>query len=270
MSTTLAVPAASDRFSPEELHQFWEEGFYVVPGLAEAGLREHMIAVAHEGVDRLIEPLEYEADLGYPGAPSNRAMAGGRTVRRLQQAHARDAVFTRWIQHPDVVTRIRQLLGPDIVCPLAHHNCIMTKHPRFSSETGWHQDIRYWSYQRPELVSVWLALGSERNENGSLLLIPGSHRIALDRSRMDERLFVRTDLPENQQLLDQAVEAPLNAGDVLFFHCRTIHAAGANRTDDPKLSTVFTYRSADNPPVPGSRSASLAEMLIPPGLPSGA
>jgi phytanoyl-CoA hydroxylase len=139
----------------------------------------------------------------------------------------------------------------------------MTKQPRHSSETGWHQDIRYWSFERPELVSVWLALGREHPENGCLQLVPGTHRQSFDRSRFDDDLFLRGDLPENQALTAGAVNAELDPGDVLFFHCRTFHAAGRNQTDEPKYSLVFTFRPLDNCPLPGSRSASLPELLIP-------
>ena len=193
----------------------------------------------------------------------SRSAVGGRTVRRLKLAHCRDVVFTEWLMCPELVGRLRQLVGPQVVAPLAHHNCIMTKQPRHSSETGWHQDIRYWSFERPELVSVWLALGREHPENGCLQLVPGTHRESFDRSRFDDDLFLRGDLPENQALMAGAVTAELEPGDVLFFHCRTFHAAGRNQTDEPKYSLVFTFRPLDNRPLPGSRSASLPELLIP-------
>jgi len=136
-----------------------------------------------------------------------------------------------------------------------HHNCVMTKHPGFSSETLWHQDIRYWSFDRPELVSVWLALGSETADNGALWVIPGSHQLELDRGRFDAELFLRPELPENRELIDAAQVVELDAGDVLFFHCRLFHAAGMNRTSKVKLSLVGTYHDGDNAPIPGTRSA---------------
>jgi phytanoyl-CoA hydroxylase len=49
---------------------------------------------------------------------------------------------------------------------------------------------------------------------------------------------------------------------VLFVHCLTLHAATRNYTQDSKQSVVFTFRAADNPPKPGTRSSSLPELLI--------
>lgn len=261
--TTQAAHQLSPCFTDGEVAQFHRDGFIVVRGLADQSLVSQMRQVTDAGLAGEIPPLEYEADLHYPGAPESRDATGGKTVRRLLQAHSRHVVFTQWISRPALVTRLEQLLGVPAIMPLAHHNCIMTKHPAYSSGTGWHQDIRYWGFTRPDLVSVWLALGDEFPDNGSLWVIPGSHRETFDRSRLDERLFFRDDLPENQPLLEKAQPVELRAGDALFFHCKTLHSARRNATDEVKYSVVFTFRPHDNPPRPGTRSASQPEVILP-------
>ena len=92
--------------------------------------------------------------------------------------------------------------------------------------------------------------------------IPGSHKLDLYRGRFDAALFLRHDLPENKTLIDSAVEADLNAGDVIFFHCRTFHLAGENKTSEPKYSLVFSYHAADNLPIPDTRSARLDSVVM--------
>ena len=66
---------------------------------------------------------------------------------------------------------------------------------------------------------------------------------------------MRTDLPENQALIAQAKMVELDAGDMLFFHCRLFHAAGRNETDTLKCSLVFSYHDELNRANPGTRSA---------------
>jgi phytanoyl-CoA hydroxylase len=250
-------------FTPAELEQFQRDGYVICRGMVAEPLRQQMQESVLDDLSRGRGPVEFEADLRHPGAPASHDAIGGRTIRRLRQAHSRHFAFTDLLRQRELVTRLGQLLRPDVVMPLAHHNCVMTKQPRFSSDTGWHQDIRYWSYDKPELVSVWTALSAERPENGCLSLIPGSHKIVFDHTRLDDDLFLRPDVPENRELIGTAVTAELDPGDVLFFHCRTMHAADRNRTDATKLSVVFTFRPADNRPTPGTRSASLPELLIP-------
>jgi phytanoyl-CoA hydroxylase len=250
-------------FSNAECAQFAREGYAIVRGLAPAATvaRMRVVALAHLAEPRL--PVEYEADTQYPGAPPSLDAPGGRTVRRLLQAYARNEVFGAWAVSPLIAPRLRQLLGPQVLLSQAHHNCIMTKHPAYSSVTHWHRDIRYWSFDKPELVSVWLALGEERLDNGCLLLLPGSHRRDFDPGQLDAALFLRADLDENRTLLQTRIAAELRAGDVLFFHCRLFHAAGNNQTADTKLSVVHTYRAADNRPTPGTRSAALPDVPLP-------
>jgi phytanoyl-CoA hydroxylase len=251
-----------DRFSADELAQFDQAGFVTVRGLADDETCRQMIDCTRQALAGAIGPAEFEADLLYPGAPGSRAAAGGDTVRRLKEAHGRHPVFSRFLSQPSLVQRLTQLLGRQVVMPLAHHNCIMTKQPRYSSETHWHQDIRYWSYERPELVSVWLALGHETPDNGCLYLIPGTHEMSFSPDRFDAALFLRADRDENAALIERKLPAVLQPGDVLFFHCRTFHAAGRNQTGQTKFSVVFTFRPGDNPPKPGSRSASMPELVV--------
>jgi phytanoyl-CoA hydroxylase len=251
-------------FTVSELAQFERDGYVIARGLAATATVTRMAALAREHLAlKEAEPLEYEADVQYPGAPSSRDAPGGRTVRRLLQAYARDAVFREWATSGAVGGRLKQLLGPEVMLSQAHHNCIMTKDPSYSSITSWHQDIRYWSFERPELVSVWLALGAEHRENGCLLLLPGTHAMHFAAERLDAAKFLRPDHEQNKSLLHTRIAAELNAGDVLFFHCRLFHAAGHNQTADTKYSVVFTYHAAENPPLPDTRSAALPDIALP-------
>ena len=181
INVTEADQSQGPGFAAADVDAFQCDGYVISRGLGEKSLLETMRRVTRDGLASGVDPVELEADLAYPGAPPSRKAQGGRTIRRLKQALGRDPVFLEWVSNPQVVARLQQLLGSGVVMPLAHHNCIMTKQPEFSSDTGWHQDIRYWSFARPELISVWLALGEENSENGGLRLIPGSHRIPFAR-----------------------------------------------------------------------------------------
>ena len=246
---------------------FRRDGYLVVPGLVpQAICAELTNAVTHD-LDPLIGPAEFEADLGYPGAPPSREAEGGSTPRRLLHALARDD-FGSWALHPSVAGILRDLMAEDDVrLSQCHHNCVMTKHPGYSSATHWHQDIRYWSFDRPELISMWIALGREVAGNGAIHVIPGSHELDLDRGRFDRDLFLRPELPENAALIESAQVVELSAGDAMFFHSRLFHAAGRNDSAAVKMSLVFTYHAADNCPIPGTRSAFYPSVQLPPSGP---
>ncbi len=250
-------------FSAAEIDQFGTDGYLIARGLAESADCAAAGVAAQRDLAAGRAPVEYEADTRYPGAPPSRDAPGGRTVRRLLQAYARDPVFARMGAAPAIAGRLGQLMGPLIELSQAHHNCVMTKNPAYSSLTNWHQDIRYWSFARPELISVWIALGREHYENGCLLVLPGTQRMEFRPEQLDAALFLRPEVDLNRQLIATQRRVELDCGDVLFFHCRLLHAAGSNQTAQTKFSLVFTYHAADNPPLAGSRSASLPDIPLP-------
>lgn len=252
----------SSPLSPTQIETLRAQGFVVAKKLVDPGRCAALRTIALEQLAAADGPLEYEADLSYPGAPVSRQAAGGSTVRRLLDAYARDPVFAAWATAPEIAASMQAYFGEAAVLSRAHHNCIMTKHPLYGSLTGWHRDIRYWSFDREDLVSTWLALGSETASNGGLWLVPGSHAMELSADRFDGAQFFRPDLPANAALIDTAVSPSLEEGDVLFFHCRTLHAAGQNQSAQVKLSLVHTYHGAGTQPRPGSRSASKPEIVL--------
>lgn len=235
---------------------FERDGFVVAGGLCPpARLRQMQLSVERD-LAAALAPVEYEADVAYPGAPSGRDAPGGHTVRRLRDALGRDPVFADWACCGAMTDWVRALLQTrEIRVVRAHHNCIMTKHPDYSSATGWHQDIRYWSFDRPELVNAWTALDGESRDNGGMRLIPGSHRAVFDSRAFDPDRFFRSEHPPNRPWIDSAIQVDLQPGDVLFFHAALLHAAGRNLTDRRKRAVVFSYRPEGNRPLPGTRSA---------------
>lgn len=248
--------------SSAQIQQFQEQGYLRLPAFSSSEFCERVIEFAQRELDSGAQPIEYETDTRYPGAPSSREAEGGHTARRLLQAYARSEVLAAWAKQAKLSQILRQLLGEGVRLSQAHHNCIMTKQARFSSHTGWHRDSRYWHFQRPELISVWLALRDETMQNGCLQVLPSSHTWQLEADQLDEAQFLKHDHPRNAALLSQAQAVSLNQGDVLLFSSNLLHAAGNNQTTQTKFSLVFTYRAADNPPEAGSRSARLAEIPL--------
>jgi phytanoyl-CoA hydroxylase len=245
-----------------QIAQLRDQGFVVVPRFVTGAGLEELNRVARLQLAARAAPLEFEADLQYPGAPPSRAAAGGETVRRLLDAYARDPVFAEHATTRELCDWMHAYFRDRACLSRAHHNCLMTKHPRYGSLTGWHRDIRYWSFAREDLVSVWIALGAEVVDNGALWFVPGSHRMVFDADRFDAARFFRADREDNAAVIRSMVSPRLEAGDAVFFHCNTLHSAGKNLSDAVKFSLVFTYHAAANAATPGSRSASLPEIAL--------
>lgn len=244
------------KLTEEDLAKFSQDGYLMIRNFCENAVCEEMLAAINSSLHPALAPVEYEAEVQYPGAPESRLSPGGDTPRRLLNAFARDEVFRRWATARQVGSIVKSLLGVSrVLASQNHHNCIMTKYPGYGSSTGWHQDIRYWRFDRPDLVTLWLALGEENKQNGSLSVIPGTHRFHYDRGQFDAAYFFRTDLKQNNELVKSSIDIEMSAGDVLFFHCRLLHCARQNHSDQVKISVVFTYHASNNYPIVGTRSA---------------
>jgi phytanoyl-CoA hydroxylase len=262
MSHPETSPEPADDLA-RDAEAFAADGYVVLPGFCPASTREAVAAEVRASLNPVLAPAEFEADVGYPGAPASRDVAGGDTPRRLLNAYSRFAALRPLVTSTSLGMRLSAMLGaPRMMLSQCHHNCVMTKAPGYSSVTLWHQDVRYWAFERPELVSLWIALGYETADNGALQVIPGTHRQAFTADRLDDARFLRPERPDNQALIQQARTVTLAPGDALLFHCRLFHAAGRNLTDQVKLSCVFTFHAADNRPVAGTRSAQYASIPV--------
>lgn len=245
-----------------QIVQFKNFGYVVIPEFADLDYCETTVALARSELKKHVMPIEYEADTHYPGAPKSRSAEGGDTARRLLGATQRSPQLVDWATSAPLKENLRQLLGEYIFLSQTHHNCIMIKEPKFSSSTGWHCDNRNWKFERPDLVSAWLALTNEHEENGCLWVIPNSHKWQIDTYQLDNHQFLRTDFDRNIDLIKNAVPIVLSKGDLLLTHSNLFQAAGRNTTNRTTYSLVFAYHAADNLPLKGSRSASMAEIAM--------
>lgn len=246
----------------EQIDALRRDGFVIVRGLVPPEECARLRACAQQQLAEAHTPVELEADLQYPGAPVSTAAPGGKTVRRLLDAYGREPAFASFATSADIAGWVTTYFGEQVLLSRTHHNCLMTKHPQYGSLTGWHRDARYWSFERDDLVSVWLAIGDETASNGALWLIPGSHKANFDSSAFDDAKFFRSEPAENAAMIRQAICPTLAPGDVLFFHCNTLHSAGKNVSEQVKFSLVFTYHGISNPPKPGTRSTSKPEIAV--------
>ncbi|MGJ8664347.1 MAG: phytanoyl-CoA dioxygenase family protein [Marinicella sp.] len=249
--------------SKEEIEQFEHDGYLVVRQLIDTELLSEIRIQTKQHLSLRLPPFELEAEVGYPKAPKSIMDEGGQTIRRLLLAFSRDSSFREWGKNRVVKSILQQIFDSEkIHLVQSHHNCIMTKQPNYSSKTMWHRDVRYWRFNTDELINTWLAMGTESNENGCLKVIPGSHKLEIEKDCIDDELFLKLDKTENQELFEQSVDVELQAGDVLFFHAGIFHAANHNQTEQAKYSLVYSYHGENNAPKSNTKSTTFEEIEI--------
>ncbi|SFV65082.1 Phytanoyl-CoA dioxygenase [hydrothermal vent metagenome] len=254
----------------EQLQAFEENGFLLLPEFADHELCNTIKDIAKAHLKHKVPPIETETEYVGKSKEERKYITDGKahlaeghiTVRRLRQVYHRDIVFKHWMENKKIRPVLKQVLGEAPVITIAHHNSIMTKMPHTSTETRWHQDFRYWSFENDNLVSVWLALDEESSDNGVLEFIPGSHRMSFDLSQFDKKEYFSDTLPQNGEIVAKKVSHPLRKGDVVLFHCKLLHRANRNMTDEPKISFVYTVKGCSNKAIEGTRSTAYEEVPL--------
>ncbi len=246
-------------WSEEDIKRFNEQGYLHFKAVVDPKRCDAIKEIAEVHLKYQVPPFELESE--YIGIDNE---VYSKTIRRLRQVYNRDILFKDWMEEPSIRPLLASILGTDPVLVMAHHNSIMTKMPRKSStHTRWHRDLRYWHYQNDRLVSVWLALGYEDKNNGVLEFIPASHKAEFPSESFDEKEYFKDDYLPNQEWIAKAKSLVLEKGDIVLFHCRLLHQAGANISDSTKYSFVYTVRAKENLPIDGTRSSSFDEITLP-------
>lgn len=254
----------------QELAEFDENGFLVLRSFLELDECKAILEVALSHLQDKVEPIESEVDYSEKSEINRTNMVDYTTreerkkliVRRLRQVYNRNILFKNWMENEKIRPLLKQLLKDEVVITTAHHNSIMTKVPKQSRATAWHQDRRYWSYSDNNLVTIWLALGEENSLNGALEFIPSSHKMIFSKEQFGEKEYFKEDNIHNTLLINTKFSLNLKAGDVVVFHCKLLHRANKNSTFTPKLSFVYTVKGQKTKALKASRSSQFQEILL--------
>lgn len=180
----------------------------------------------------------------------NRGDAEGLATKMATWNHPGDSVYGLAARSEKMVDTMEDLLGGEVY---HYHSKITAKEPREGGAWEWHQDYGYWYNNGclfPLMASAMIALDKCTKANGCLQVLKGSHHLG----RIDHGLLdgdqVGADLArvaEAEKRLE-LVYCEMEPGDVLFFHCNTLHRSDQNRSDDRRWTLICCYNAARNDP----------------------
>lgn len=132
---------------------------------------------------------------------------------------------------------IISLLG-DSACQ--HLDQIFLKPARHGAGTNWHTDNAYFRSTVVEAgTGMWIALHDANRANGTMQIVPGSHRqdLAHRRDGGSDHHITCADVIDPAK----AVHIELPAGGVLFFNYGVAHATGPNTTDHERAGLALHF-----------------------------
>ena len=178
---------------------------------------------------------------------------GPKTPRltRIKIPHKQDAFYWKVLQHSAMTEVLTDLLGSDTTILTSKLN---TKAPVGGRAIEWHQDWMFYPHTNDDLLAFGLMLEDVDEENGPLMVIPGSHRGPL-LSHCANGVFAGAINPDDPLFeKDRAISLTGKAGSMTVHHVRLLHGSAPNLSDRTRMILFYECASADAWPILGSNS----------------
>ncbi|MFW5846126.1 MAG: phytanoyl-CoA dioxygenase family protein [Planctomycetota bacterium] len=227
------------------LQAYREQGFFVTPVIFPV----EQMAALRSACDTVW--AEQRAAAATWDDPVERALVQTRPF--ICDLHQRHPAFLAFLRCPRFLAIARAMLGPD--ADVCYNQTVIKPPSQEPNDFAWHQDTYYaslgpdsWNMavmaDDSRTFQSWLAISDTDLSNGTLQVLPGSHRRGFPPYEQ-----VRPDHGERRALVDvgaaQAVE--LQAGQMLVFSGMLLHASGSNRSGATRY--VYQFCTAQ----PGAR-----------------
>ncbi|NTZ85522.1 phytanoyl-CoA dioxygenase family protein [Burkholderia metallica] len=218
--------------------QFHHDGFAVIHRLIDAselaGLREigHRLLSSRTGYAEGLMFDFYPEPNGCDAGPQLLQLHWASYFeRRLSKLRVRCAAF-------DIA---KALLGPDVRFA---GDSFFLKQSRTDTVTPWHQDDAFTDARiEHREVNFWIPLQAVSVDNGCMQFIPGSHLYdVLPHGPLGGDVTAHGLECVGGFDPARAVACPLMPGDCTVHAGRTLHAAGANCSDQPRYAYALNFR----------------------------
>ena len=126
--------------------------------------------------------------------------------------------------------------------------------PSGGVDMDWHQDFSYLPLDRPDGLTLWVALDDITPENGCLYYLFGRHLLGERRANwgMTGENDPRASLPAMDVAPDEpGVAVAARAGCAIAHHANLWHRSPANRSGRPRRSWALSFVSPDARWAPG-------------------
>jgi len=218
----------------EAATQFEQNGYLVI----DCVFSEDEIGPVSDEIDRLIEGKSTyvpERDLVWePNANPPR-------LRNAFRLHLYNSFFLEFAKSPKMTGILGELLGHPL---RLYGSQLFAKPARVGTVVPKHQDMPYWPFAPPELISAWVALDDTSKENGCVRFLAGSHKLGVlphAPSNVKGNSLGLVEHPGVDALPEHAIEA--KRGSVVLHHALTVHHSQPNQSDRSRRGLVYVYMS---------------------------
>ncbi len=238
------------RASEDDLDQFLELGYVLVPGLFSRPEVEGLSRFA-----RADQQLKLQA--------TSRSDAQGGTTTLSLNNDLDDGVYASVVRSRRIVDNMSRFLGDEVY---HYHHKMMLKEAKVGGAWEWHQDYGYWySYGclYPTMASCYVAVDPATRENGCLQVIPGSQKLGrMEHMKVGGQTGADPERVEAMLKRLSILYVIMEPGDGLFFHGNLLHRSDQNTSDHPRWALISCYNTKGNDPYKPSRHPNYSPLSV--------
>jgi hypothetical protein len=243
-ATAPARAAAAAAVTPEQVRQFIEQGYLVIPGLVSPAeietLKQDTAALARGKYPcKSLKPMpaEYTDD-----EVQQRLLC-------IHQPHHLSPTMREFSAHPGIAGVLSRIVGAHIPFWDGSVKCMQSMlfiKPPGKQGQAWHQDELYIPTRDRSLCGAWIAIDDANAHNGCLGVIPGSHRSGYLWPQDDHGKPEEFDSSQESQGIDASGEklVEVKSGSVVFFNGYLLHRSKKNRSEVYRRALVCHYMNA--------------------------
>jgi len=221
-----------------DVARYQRDGYIVVPDVLSAQDVQELRRVTDEFVEASRQTLQH-TDV-FDLEPGHTALQP--RLRRIKTPHAQHPTYARLVRHPGIIAVLQKLWGPNIRFDMSKLNL---KAAGFGSPVEWHQDWAFYPHTNDDLAAVGIMVDDFTTDNGSMLVIPGSHTGPIHDHHAKGHFVGGIDPSKVDVDFSKAVMCTGKAGSITVHHVRLIHGSSANVSGKPRRFLLHQYRVAD-------------------------
>ena len=224
---------------------YLRDGYLVLPSFFSAA----EIAPLCSETERLIEAARGKAesdavhDLEAPHQPD-----GEPQVRRIKDPVQQFDVYREFSRNEKLLSVVRVLIGDNV---RFHNSKINIKAAGFGAAVEWHQDWAFYPHTNDAVLAVGIALQDLTEDNGPLMVVPGSHRGPVYDHHTDGVFSGAVRASSVAEESKRAIALTGPAGSITIHHVRTLHGSAVNHSSRPRPLLLIGYAAADAWPLLG-------------------